>query len=387
MKTFNFVLIMLLIFISFAGCTNADIKLEEIQKSSIYEAEATGTSQAPDAAVDSDEPEAGQEQEQENIITVDCMEFYFDMQMSSAIDVLKSCEVEYEIGDDMSTIRSWAGTCIKAKGLSLYFDIEEKLHEICISGEQKTNLPVKIGDLVSDITNDLGEEEQFYSPEYPPGAVATLSSEYDLNGYFLRTVFAGERIPSENYAVWEIFVSKYSMEQYQDTKNSAKLLLVSKDGETAELYIGMPRKDVVEALKQKGIPNEPSENVSNLINGEMLLGQGPTFEDDAFEGYSFSIYFDWNDKISTVYAIGSGIYTSIGLVSGDYYANGDDKEKMIKLYGEDFYEKPLEYDDYHVYRYKEAEQYLYICTSIYPEEDEQVTGIYISRYTGARALK
>ncbi len=386
MKTFNIVLIMLLIFISFTGCTSADIKLEEANQSSISE-EETRTSQTPDVTVDFEGPETEQNQEQGDVITVDCMEFYFDMQMSKAIEVLENCEIKYEISDDMSTIRSWAGTCINSKGLSLYFDIEEKLHEIRISGEQKTNLPVKIGDLVSDITNDLGEEEQFYSPEYPPGAVATLSSEYDLNGYFLRTVFAGERIPSENYAVWEIFVSKYSMEQYQDTKNNAKLLLVNKNGDKAELYIGMSRKDAVEVLEQRGIPNEPSENVSNLISGEMLLGQSTTSENDTFEGYSFSIYFDWNDRISTVYATGSGVYTSKGLTSGDFYSVGDDKEKMIELYGEDFYERPLGSEDYHIYRYKEAEQYLYICESIYPEENEQVTGIYISRYTGARALK
>lgn len=119
----------------------------------------------------------------------------------------------------------------------------------------------------------------------------------------------------------------------------------------------------------------------------MLLGQGPTSENDAFEGYSFSIYFDWNDKISTVYAFGSGVYTSKGFTSGDYYADGDDKADMLKMYGEDYSERPLEYEDYHVYRYNEADQYLYICTSIFEGEDEQVTGLYISRYTGTRALK
>ena len=43
-------------------------------------------------------------------------------------------------------------------------------------------------------------------------------------------------------------------------------------------------------------------------------------------------------------ATGSGIYTTKGLASGDYYAVGDDNKGMIKLYGEDYYERPLSYN-------------------------------------------
>ncbi len=384
MKLFGFVLILLLIFISLIGCNGNTLDVENPLETD-QDGESSGTE--PVVTIDLNGPENAQSSDEIKIFTIGFLEFYFDMQLSAALEVLDNCDIEYETGDDTSTIRSWAGTCVAAKGLSLYFDIDEKLHEIRISGEQKTNLPVKIGDLVSDITNDLGETEEFYSPEYPPGAVATLSSEYDMGSYYLRTVFAGERIPPENYAVWEIFVSKYSRQEYENTQKSAKLALTNTDGSKAELYIGMTKKDAVETLEMNGIPYEQSENVSNLVNGEMLLGQGPTVEDDAFEGYSFSIYFDWNGRISTVYAMGSGVYTSKGLATNDYFKKGSQKTDMIAMYGEDYYERPLENEDYHIYRYKEESQYLYVCTSIYDSAKEEITGLYISRYTGARALK
>ena len=169
MKIFNMVLIILLIFMSFTGCTDSADMAEETQNSSMSQADAEKTGLAPEVTVDLEGPEFEQDQEQNSIITIDCMEFYFDMQMDTALEVLENCAVEYEISDDMSTVRSWAGTCIAAKGLSLYFDIDEKLHEIRISVEQKTNLPVKIGDLVSDITNDLGEKRTVLQPGISAG--------------------------------------------------------------------------------------------------------------------------------------------------------------------------------------------------------------------------
>lgn len=312
--------------------------------------------------------------------------FSFDMQMSEAQEVLDNAGLEYRVTGDVSTIRSWAGYRISINGMWFTFDIEKRLHEINISPEEiQTNIPIKIGDLVSDMTEEYGETEEFDSPSYPRGAVAVLSCEYELNGYYVRPVYGGERILYEEFKVWEINVSKYSKDMYEENPNPAKLIFTNKKGEQADFYIGMTREDAVSTLSGLGISFRESENVSNLISGDVILGAEPTHVNDAFEGYCYDIYFDINDRICTVDTLGSGVFTSMGLKAQDpLNGGGDDKDTMTELHGDVFYERPMSNENYHVYRYVEGNQYLYVCIDTFGEGREGIIGFYISRYTGTR---
>lgn len=312
--------------------------------------------------------------------------FDFDMQMDDAQAVLDDAGFKYHIANDASTIRSWTGWCLQMKGLWLVFDADKRLHEIHLGLPYETNIPIKIGDMVTDMMKTQGEAEWFDCPEMPSGAVSVLSCEYEMDGYYVRPVFAGERVSSDEYKVWEIYISKYSKEVYEDRSNAATLTLTGVGGESALFYIGMTRQDALDALERLGIGYR--ESTYGIISGDVILGEGPTFENDAFEGYCFSLYFDWNDRVCTVDASGSGVWTSAGLRAMDWLkGGGDDKEKMLSLYGEDYYERPMSYSDTHYYRYREGDQYVYICTHDFGDGKEAVTGFYVSRYTGVRPFQ
>lgn len=315
--------------------------------------------------------------------------FSFDMHLSEAQKVLDNAGLEYRVTDDCSKIRSWAGYRICMNGIWFTFDIEKKLHEINFSPEEiKTNIPIKIGDLVSDMTEEYGKTEEFDSPSHPRGAVAVLSCEYELNGYYVRPVYGGERILYEEFSVWEINVSKYSKKMYEENPNPAKLIFTNKMGEKADFYIGMTREDAVSTLRQLGISFRESENVCNLISGDVILGAGPTHDNDAFEGYCYDIYFDMNDRICTVNSLGSGVFTSMGLKAQDpLNGGGDDRDAMTKLHGDVYYERPMSNKNYHVYRYVEDNQYLYVCIDNSVGDSEAIIGFYISRYTGTRPFE
>lgn len=378
---------LLIILLLVTVCTGCDTRVINVEKSSNASTEEPG--QLPSLEIPSSTiVPTDNHGEEQFIFTIKdhTIGFSFDMLLNEVQEALDNAGLEYIVTDDVSKIRSWAGYRISMNGMWITFDIQKRLHEINISPEEiKTNIPIKIGDLVSNMTEEYGRTEEFDSPGHPGGAVAVLSCEYELNGYYVRPVFGGERIPYEEFTVWEINVSKYSKDIYEENLNPAKLIFTNKTGEQADFYIGMTREDAVSTLRQLGISFRESENVGNLISGDVILGAGPTHDNDAFEGYCYDIYFDINDRICTVDTLGSGVLTSMGLkAQGPLNGGGDDKDAMTGLYGNVFYERPMSNENYHVYRYVEGNQYLYVCVDNSEDDSEAIIGFYISRYTGTR---
>ena len=307
-----------------------------------------------------------------------------DMALSEAESVLTDAAISYDIIDDTSLVRNWSGYSLRTRSCQLVFDLNERLHEISFGEGIETSLPVKIGDTITSIQAELGQHEPIDCPEYPVDPVSTLCCEYAMDGYYLRPIFGGDRVEDE-YHVWEIIVSKYSMSQYADTANTARLTFTNAAGDQAEFYIGMPEEDAKDRLESLGIRYSYSYD---LIFGEVVLNQPATPEDNVCEGYCFYIYF-YFDRIQTIDITGSGVYTEEGLFAQDPFSEKVYKERMTSLYGKDYYEWPIRYKDYQVYGYISGLNYLFVKVSTFQDNGtpyEAVTGFYITRYRDTRAF-
>ena len=306
------------------------------------------------------------------------------MALSEAEAVLTDAAISYDIMDDTSLVRNRSGYSLRTRSCQLVFDLNEKLHEISFGEGTETNLPVKIGDTITSIQAELGQQEPVDCPEYPVNPASALCCEYAMDGYYLRPIFGGDRMEDE-YHVWQIIVSKYSMHQYADTANTTRLTFTNAAGDQAEFYIGMPEEDAKDRLESLGIGYSYSYD---LIFGKVVLGQPSTPEDNAFEGYCFYIYFHF-DQIQTIDITGSGVYTEEGLYAQDSLSEKVYKERMTELYGNDYFEWPIRYEDYQVYGYISGLNYLFVRVSTFQGDGaayEAVTGFYITRYSNTRAF-